>query len=258
MPSSLHIPFSPVTSEEQDSTEPQSVDFDKTFEEYRKTKDTNKLRALVDGLTPHIEAVLKPLGKINPVLMGKARVQAAKAIKTYDPTKGAKLPTWVGAQLRSVIRDAPTIQEPFLPSEGFRRDSAELNNRMRAFSDQFGREPTDEELADTSGIPLKRVIKLRTASRARIPYSVAEESSERDESPSAEQVVHSHNPYDDWSEAVYYGLGDIDKLIFMHRTGYRGADVLPTNAIAQRLNLSPAVVSARAKKIQQQLDSFHA
>jgi len=84
--------------------------------------------------------------------------------------------------------------------------------------------------------------------------SMAEEI---DDDSSAPDVIGSvRTPYDDWVDAVYAGLGDIDKLILMHKTGYRNADVLTPAEIAQKTGISPDAVLARTKRIQAQLDSF--
>lgn len=140
------------------------------------------------------------------------------------------------------------------------RQRQELNALHRAtdsFTEQFGREPSDEELASVMGMPQRRVVKLRSGIRARIPMSVQDEADDDEEAGSADIAASAHTPYDDWRDAVYHGLGDIDKVIFMHRTGYRNADKLSNNAIAAKVGLTPAAVTQRAKRLQAQLDSFN-
>jgi DNA-directed RNA polymerase specialized sigma subunit len=137
-----------------------------------------------------------------------------------------------------------------------RRELYALGKASEEFGEQFGREPSDEEMASVMGMPLKRVIKLRSSIRARIPLSVHEETDE-EEGGSPDIAASSHTPLDDWHDAVYHGLGDIDRVIFMHRTGYRGADQLSNNAIAAKVGLTPSAVTQRAKRIQAQLDQFH-
>jgi RNA polymerase primary sigma factor len=120
----------------------------------------------------------------------------------------------------------------------------------------LGREPSDEELADITGIALPRVIKVRKRMRSRVPFSVAE-GEDDDENSGTDVAVSRRTPYDDWVDAVYHDLGEIDKIILQHRSGYRGAEILPNQEIAKKLGLSPAAVSQKAARIQARLDEFN-
>lgn len=228
---------------------------DQEWDQWQKDgKDQRRLRGLVSGLKPVIDGTMRSAGISNPVVLDHARLVAAKAIQSYDPTKGGKLGTHVATQLRSVVRDAPKMQEPLIPGERFRREAAELHRTGIKFIDSFGRDPSDEELSEMTSIPLRKVIRLRSSSRARIPMSMVEEA---DDDNSAPDVIGStRSPYDDWTDAVYHGLGDVDRLILMHSTGYRSAEILDPEAMSSRVGLSSDAIRERSKRIQQQLDAF--
>jgi DNA-directed RNA polymerase specialized sigma subunit len=217
-------------------------------------EDRQKLRGIVDKLAPILESSAVQGGAVNPVLYGRAKLLAAKAVKGYDPGKGAKIKTHVAAQLRSLQRDAPSITEPFAPGQRYRRELADLHRTTLEFTDKFGRDPSDEELAEVTQIPLRKIIRLRSSARARIPMSVVEEAD--DDASTPDVIGSTRTPYDDWAEAVYYGLGDVDKVIFVHRTGYRNGEKLDVAQISRRVGLSPEAVRKRAQRIQEQLDSF--
>lgn len=231
------------------------TDLDQEWKDWKETgADKKRLRSFVNKLEPVITSTLRSAGISSPVVYDRAKLVAAKAISGYDPKKGGKLTTHVSTQLRSIVRDAPKIQQPLVPGERYRREASDIHKATARFQDQFGREPTDEEVADLTNIPVRKVVRLRSTARARIPMSMAEEI---DDDSSAPDVIGSvRTPYDDWVDAVYAGLGDIDKLILMHKTGYRNADVLTPAEIAQKTGISPDAVLARTKRIQAQLDSF--
>lgn len=216
--------------------------------------DQSKLRGFVNKLEPVITSTLRSAGISSPVVQDRAKLLAAKAIQSYDPNKGGKLATHVSSQLRSIVRDAPSIQEPFAPGNRYRGEATTMYRAQTRFNDTFGRDPSDEEMADLTQIPLRKVIRIRSSARARIPLSVMEESD--DDGSSSDVIGTTRTPHDDWADAVYAGLGDVDKLIFMHKTGYRNAQILDPTTLAQKVGLSADAVRARANRMQAQLDSF--
>ena len=253
----MATPFGATTGMEATSTETTSVpDFNADWEAWKQTPTQEGLHSLVKRLDPVITSALRPLGPLSPVVKGRARLVAAKAIKSYDPSLGAKLPTFVASHMRTIIRDAPAIQDPIPMPTRQRQELHALTTASDSFSEQFGRDPSDEEMASVMGMPVKKVIKLRSGIRARIPMSVHDEQDEDGEGH-PDIAASAHRPFDDWQDAVYHGLGDVDKVIFMHRTGYRSADKLSNNEIAKKTGLSPQVVSSRARRLQAELDSFN-
>jgi DNA-directed RNA polymerase specialized sigma subunit len=231
-------------------------DLTKDWEDWSVDKKPEKLQGMLVKLTPTIEASVNTYvgPKASQVIKDRARIIAAKAIKKYNPKAGAKLHTFVASNLRELQRSAPVINEPFVAPEKFRQDSHILHKANKAFIDSFGREPTDEELSEAAGLPLKRVFRVRNRNRPVIHMSALEGD---EDSPNQDIVGQRRRPYDDWLDAVYHDLGDIDKLILQYRTGYGGVERLPNEAIALRAGLSPAAVSQRAAKIQAMLDQFH-
>jgi DNA-directed RNA polymerase specialized sigma subunit len=229
-------------------------DIEQDWKVWKASGDPRKLRGIVNRLQPTITGVLSSAGIKNPIITDRARLVAAKAAQSYDPTKGAKLQTYVSSQLRSVVRDAPKIQEPMVPGQKYRAESAELHTAKLRFTDTFGRDATDEELSELTNIPLRKVVRLQSSNRARIPMSMVEEA---DDDINAPDVIGStRTPYDDWVDAVYHGLGDVDRLVLMHKTGYRHAEPLDDEQLSKRVGLSVDAVQQRARRIQEQLDRF--
>jgi DNA-directed RNA polymerase specialized sigma subunit len=234
-------------------------EWEDAYEKWRQDQSQAELQNVVKRLQPVVDsAINRYVGqKAPPTVRQRARILTAKAVQSYDPDRGAGLNTHVYNQLRALQRMSPGISDPFAPPERFRRQQTDIKQATDKMFEELGRDPTDEEIADVTGLPSSRVQKVRNRMRARIPLSVYEDSfDDDDESPDV--VGSERTKYDEWIDAVYEDLGEIDRLILMYRTGYRNADVLSNQEIAMRLNISPAAVSQRARRIQQRLDQFHA
>lgn len=151
---------------------------------------------------------------------------------------------------------APKIMDPMPLPEKLRRDRAQVFTTMEQLRNEYGREPSDEEVMDITGIPLKRMLKVKQAMHAKIPLSVYEAGSE-DESGTPDITSSSRSPMDDWLDAVYHDSNDIDKVILQYKSGYRGAPILSNQEIAAKLKLSPGAVSQRSAKLQARLGEFN-
>lgn len=227
-----------------------------SYNRWKGRSTPESLRAVVDELHPVInQAVSQYVGQqVSPTIHHRANLIAAKAITGWDPAKGANLKTHVFRQLQALQQLAPRVVDPMPMPERFRQHQQEIVEATSALQPQLGREPTDEEISQYTGLPHKRVIRVRSRMRAKVPLSIME--AEDDDENKPDVIGDEHTDQDHWRDAVYHDLSDQDRLVFMHRTGYRGADVLSNQEIAKRLNLSPAAVSQRAARIQRRLDEF--
>jgi DNA-directed RNA polymerase specialized sigma subunit len=229
-----------------------------SYEDWKVDPQPQKLRKVVDDLDPVINSAVRQYAgqKAPPTVLQRARLIAAKAVRSYDSTRGADIKTHVFNQMRSIQRMAPGISNPLSPPERFRRDQQEIDTSYKELEDVLGREPTDEEISEMTGLPVRRVIKVRTRMRARIPISAYEDKDDDDDS-NYDIVGSKRDDFDDWLDAVYDELGPVDRLIMMYRTGYRGSEIYPNSVIAKKLNISPSAISQRASRIQSKLDSFY-
>jgi hypothetical protein len=88
---------------------------------------------VVERLKPTIDYAVKTYGRTDsPVVRGRARILAARAVKTFKPSGGAKLKTYVQSQLQQLSRLAPKIVDPLPSPERWRRNSAEINTAASA------------------------------------------------------------------------------------------------------------------------------
>lgn len=97
-------------------------------------------------------------------LINEGNIGLMKAVERFDPAKGGKLSTygswWIKQSIkRALANQSKTIR---LPVHLVDKISKMRRTAMR-LQDEFGREPTDDELAEELGITASRVSQLRTA-----------------------------------------------------------------------------------------------
>ena len=231
------------------------------FGDYQKKPSPQGLRGVVTDLQPTIDKALRAYApNATPVVQGRARILAAQAVRSFRPGTGADLHTHVYRQLQRLQREGPKISDPMPMPERTRRDSGKIMSMISQATDDIGREPTDEELSELTGLPRRRVTKIRQGLRRRMPESQYTEGFGNDDDDgdnAPEAVTQEQTGYDDWVDATYHDLNETDKVILQYRTGYRGAPKLSNTDIAQRLKISPAAVSQRVTRIQAKLDEYH-
>ena len=133
---------------------------------------TLTMRPVLEKLGPTIDkAVYKFAGPdAPPTVYDRARILAAGAVKSYQE-QGGSLSAHVYTNLQALQRLAPQIVDPLPMSEKLRRDRAQVYSQIENLHNEYGREPSDEEVASVTGLPLKRVIKVRGLMRAGVPLS---------------------------------------------------------------------------------------
>lgn len=205
----------------------------------------NVVKALDPVLVSEVQRYPGPKG----VLHGKAKTLAVKAVQTYDPTRGAGLRTWLTTQLQPLTRYSQHIKSVYVP-EAVTRQAAELHTITENMHDNLGRTPTDEELADESGLSITKLQTLR--SRVRPSISESQLTAPTAESP-AMPALQRENPLVFASEAVYDGLEPREKAIYDWKTGGHGQSQLANKEIAVRLGVSPGLVTQLSQRIATQI-----
>lgn len=215
------------------------------------------MRERVRDLEPTINQALAQYagGNVSPVVRDRARIIAAKALADFDPKRGASPKTHVMNQLRRLQREVPVISDPLPMPERFRRDQGRIAEVIRQIEEHEGREALPEEIADTTHLSRKRVRRVMDRMAARVSQT-AYEDTDGDDDDQMDVVTDRREPWDEWVDMVYAELPERDRLIFRHRTGYDGSPILDNNTLARQLNISPQIVSQRARVIQGKLDRF--
>lgn len=185
----------------------------------------------------------------SPVVYGRARVLAAKAFKTYDPSYKTTMKSHLMTQLQPLTQFARQSSAPFSVPDQVRRQTLELATTEQDFTERYGRDPSDLELADKMGLSAARIRKLRQFA---VPVVSAEQFGEQASDP----AIFESNPMDAWMDYVYYDLDPISRKIMEWKTGRFGQPVLPNAQIARRLRMTPSAVTQRLAKIQARINEF--
>lgn len=97
-------------------------------------------------------------------LISEGNIGLMKAVERFDPSKGGKLSTYSSWWIKQSIKRALANQSKTIRLPVHLVDKISKMRRIAArMSEEFGREPTDEELADEMNLPLAKVTHLRTA-----------------------------------------------------------------------------------------------
>lgn len=215
------------------------------FESWKRQPTAAGMSQLLSAADPILgRAVTTFAGRQSPVLKSRAKSLAIKAFRSYNPKAGTKLHTHLMTQLqplrRSAIQSGQIIHQP----ERMTYDKRTLRDAQSTFVDSRGREPSEDELADATGLSVRRV---RAIAKLRATVATGQLGTEYEvpaEDPSAEDM---------WLEYVYYDLEPRDKQILDWRLGRHGKERLPNNEIAKKLRISAAAVSQRMARIAERL-----
>lgn len=234
-----------------------SPDFDAAYSSWQNSKTPETNTALISTLQPVIDtAVMSYAGQnASPTIRSRARLMALKALDTYDPNKG-NVRTHLLSQLQSLRRVSAQAQNIISIPEQVGLDYSHLKESETELYDLLGREPTDDELADRTGLSKRRIQKIRAfnqpVSEGMTTREVTDEESYGGDVAST--IPNSHRAADAWFNFVYEDLSPVDKLIADMTLGRNGRRKASTQDIARRLNITPGAVSQRAAKIQSLLD----
>ncbi len=228
---------------------------DEAFETWQKKPTPENMGLLLDAASPTIDSALKSYAGGNPALRSRAKLLAVDAFKTYDPKKGAKISTHLMTQLQPLTRHARAFANVTKTPERVAMDIYRMRQSEQEFLNNQSRLPSDKELADHSGLSVRRLSKLRKYHLGEIAESGLTEMDEGDQSIMY-PGVHRQDPHAIWLEYVHHDLAPIDQKILEWRTGFNGNPVLANNEIAKRLKLSPGAVSQRAARIAKRLSEI--
>jgi RNA polymerase primary sigma factor len=97
-------------------------------------------------------------------LISEGNIGLMKAVERFDPAKGGKLSTYGSWWIKQSIKRALANQSKTIRLPVHLVDKISKMRRVAMkLQEAFGREPTDEELADEMGMTSSRVAQMRTA-----------------------------------------------------------------------------------------------
>ena len=157
-----------------------------------------------------------------------------KSFETFQPNRGAQLNTWVENNLRKAKRYNTRFQNIGYIPEGQARYIGPIQKAQNELAEQFGRDPTADEIGDHIGMPVKKVDRIMKAQRRDIPAS-AFETDPHEQALQRDDEVLSLLPFN---------LTPDERTVFNHLYGQEGhAKIQSTNDLAAKLGKSPSQIS---------------
>lgn len=133
------------------------------YDEWKRTGSKEALGQLISQLSgPIYSEVQRQAGTLpNTALSAEAKKWAIRAIKTYDPTKGAAISTHVMSYLPKVRRMNYKFQNAARLPENMQLKYKLWDRAVQNLADKLNRDPTDEEVAEELGWSKGLVVKFR-------------------------------------------------------------------------------------------------
>lgn len=226
------------------------------YQAWKTTPTLQTRAALVKEVSPVIDQAMTSYGMgsaTSPVLRSRAKIMASQAFDTYDPAKGS-LKTHLLSQLRGLQRHAAQSQNIIGIPERVAIQRQQLSETENVLRDELGRDPSDLEIADRTGLSRKRLAYIRGYQPPTAEGSVMQEDDAGNVGMPSAQAVQPEVAYLDY---VYYDLAPVDQVILDYSLGLHGAPKLTPKEVAQRLGVTVSAISQRAAKIQRMLDEQH-
>jgi DNA-directed RNA polymerase specialized sigma subunit len=167
----------------------------------------------------------------RPLLETESKRLAMQAFHSFDPSRGAQLGTHVVNQLRKLSRLSYTNQNVARLPENKMLQFHAYHVGHEKLQDELGRAPTTDELADHLGWSIGHLEAFRKdIGRKELLESGGTEGSEAG--------LHADDTQDHLVDFIHHDLPPMQKSIFEHLTGYRGAEVLSNQDIQKKVGLT--------------------
>lgn len=227
------------------------------YEKWKTAADPDSTAEILRALKPSIDQGIRLfVGQTNPSpnLQSRARQTALQALGTYQPEKGS-LRTHITNAMQGMRRVNRNEQNPVTVPDRAWLDHARLEHASAELEFRLGRPPTDAELADRSGLSMRRIGRIRTVVLPAIPTSRFERPDDED-AAGFQPAVTGAADHSVLHAAVYDELDPVGQKIFEWSLGYNGNRTLPNSVIARKLGISPSAVTQRKERIQRRMDEL--
>lgn len=214
---------------------------------WKSTGDKQDSGKILTYLKPVMDSAITSFAGGDKSLRVAAARTALDAMRTYDPVKKTDPKTHAYNHLQRLGRIAGARTNIIHIPENVSREYAAVNKARLDYEDIFGREPSDTELSDYVGIPVKRLNKIE-----RYGHQLSESQTYNEEGE--DTIGFKMIPDNVYLDYLYSSVDDIDRKILESTTGYNKRPILSQNELARRLRITPAAVSQRMSRLRYKLE----
>jgi hypothetical protein len=212
--------------------------------QWKRTNRPQDMQALLSQLQPIINQQVTRWGGTlsRPTLDLQGKILATKAVKSYDPDKGAALATHVTNQLQKLSRTVYTHSRGARLPEHKAIGVTSFQVAEEALRSQFGRDPSTSELSDHLGWSQGRTQAFREASQRRELLTSGEFN------PAAFPIADQEDPIVGF---VYHDMAPKTQQLFENITGYGGAKVMGNQDLMKKFEMTQGQLSYQKRKMTQ-------
>jgi RNA polymerase primary sigma factor len=231
----------------------------KPIMDYKANPHPASADAFLKAVHPIIETGLATYGgkNVNPMMRTRARRVVLDTVKDYDPSK-ASYKTYAMNHLRTLQRYGARQQQVLKVPEAVALEHGHLRGAEDELRDRLGRDPSDAEIADHTGISRRRIRYVRSYRPGLAEGQLAGAGGEEGDDGGFEPAVAGPDPTHHLAEFLYPDLDPADQVILEYTLGLNGSPVLPGIELSRRLNLSPGAISQRKARIDARLQQLAA
>jgi DNA-directed RNA polymerase specialized sigma subunit len=211
------------------------------YKNWQKDPSPENYNAVIKYLGPTIQGGMTSFA--NKDMRVRGRIVVDKALRSYDPSKGASLKSHVFNNMKGLQRTRAERQTAVHVPENVRLNKLHISNFEKEYYDKHGIIPSDQTIADKLSISEKAVRKTRGG-------EMGELFTDKGDSTISKQRTAA----DVWADYVYHDVDDVNKKIMEWTMGYNNTPKLSKTQIARELNISPAAVSSRIATISRKME----
>jgi len=206
------------------------------------------LKPLLDSYRPLLELRAKswkgnveiPTSTINK----EYQLHFVNAVKTFNPSRGVKLNTWVDHNLKKAGRYMRTYQNMGKIPEGQISKITEFKLAKEQLTDKLGYEPDTHSLADHLGWSPKKVERMGKELRKDLPASGFQHDPSDFLHPQELEAI----------KLLQYELSDEERTIYEYTFGLNGKPQMSPGQISKVTKINGPKVSRIRNKLRQKLE----